>query len=747
MANFGNNNLLGNQKRRNFIYQTAVPRPRDRSAFAAQPVPSTSGGLLSASVPNTAHESPHKRFKSSHGLPGKRDEEFAAAEACRDLPTDAFDEELDAIDEDFDDDLLTAEQLDEFDRIASLELQSQRRDPSDLTCSLPQRSERLSVNVPFSSHMDPGQDFSDEDDALTSTQEYVFGQSTLASSPHTNFGGTAGFPVSSSRILQAPVITHPQERVDLVKPSPKDDSLLESFVDQHNRSNTLLAKGNVDCGAAGKTASLPNNSRKNHGVTRDHSEDGQMESLRKEIEKLKAEYMTASAKVKTLEEEKFCKDGEIRILRDSLGYFEAEEKKRQGEARAMEKERAREQNQHEKDLEKQVENLTTQIQFKDREISQLIEKNKKRPASSTETSSTPPKKSVNLSEVFPTGSSFFQKTSPETKVKSARCVKPSGNDLKTPAKQSSQRLSEGENSENSALSGTSSGTSTQEKVKTQRREAEACEREIVQLCVQSFPDVELVQNLLSPQDKECHIPFQNPESRTLNDGSIISLLTLDTPYVNSHNITQRTTINETEASHTLRLFDTEATSKLQGSTGVVMQKDPSTSSCSNSLVLQTLSGLLNHSQALSSKFKHHHKLPAAVNFLPLLESHIVHYTEKRTESNDDNILGTCLTRHSPTPDSPEPKDSSGFESEHAKTLAALQETALTSLRLLNILVLYSCEVCECILKSARVFNETDSNEADEHNEDMDTEDERHKVKVFILLSPLFVHCEQSLIFL
>lgn len=729
MANFGNNNLLGNQKRRHFIYNPALSRPRDRSSSVAQPVTSTSGALLRSSVPNITHETPHKRFKPSPGLPRKGEEEFAAEEACRDLPVDAFDEGLNALDEDFDDDLLTAEQLDECDRIASLELQTKGKDPSSLRSNFPQRNEQLSVsgsNVPsVSLHTDPGQDLSDNDDSLAThcTQEYP-----VSSISHTTFSEMAEFPASSSRMLRVPVVTHPQERVDVVKPLKKDDSLLESFVGQCNGSDAFVPNGNMDYGVIKKTASLASDNHNNFSAMGEHSEDGQTQFLRKEIEKLKAEVMTAKAKVKTLEEEKFCKDGEIGILRDSLSHFEAEEKKRQGEVKAMEKQQAREQSQREKELEKQVENLTTQLQFKDREISQLIERNRKRAGSSTEASSTPQKKSVNLSEVFPTGSSFFQNTSPEAKVKSPRSVKPSVKDLKTPVKQNSQRISEGENSENTSLSGTSSGASSIERMKVQRRQDDVSEREIVQLSNQSFPDVELVQTLLTPQDKECRVPFQDPDNRTFDDGSIISLLTLDTPFANSQNITQSTAIDETGVSHTLHLFDTQATSRLQKSISDIMQKDSSTRAFDNSLVLQTLSGLLNHS-GVERWSLGDSNLPEAANFLPLLESHISRYVEQRTESNDDNIVGTCPARHSPAPDSPDSKDSLGCESEHTKNLAALQETALISLRLLNILVLHSSDVCECILKSARVFSEMDSS----HDEDSSSRevDLRRKVKSFI----------------
>ena len=740
MANLGNNNLLGNQKRRNFIYNPAVSRARDRGSFAAQPVTSTSGAPFQSSVPSVSHESPYKRFKTSHDLPGKRSAEFADEEACRDLPPDAFDDELGALDDGFDDEL-TAEQFDECDRIVSRELQTQS------TSSLPQNVDQRGVsgnNVPSSLHVDPDQELSDDDSLATHcTQEYVFpvcqnSSATTSSKPHSSVSDMVTNPVSRSTILTSPAVRHIQESVDIAKPVKQGDSLLESFVDQSNGSNFFIPDTNLDLRSVGKTASLASNNTNNHSARVVHSEEREMQALRQEIEKLKADYRAVTAKVKTLEEEKFCKDGEIRILRDSLQHFEVEEKRRQGEAKSVEIQQAREQSQREKDLEKQLENLTTQIQFKDREISQMIERNKKRANSSTDASSPLKKKTVNLSEVFPTGSSFFQKTSPEAKTKSPRSIKT--------GKQNSQRLSEGENSENSTLSGTSSGVSTLERMKAQQREADASEREIVQLCAQSFPEIELVQNLLSPQDKECQVPFQHPENRMLNDGGITSLLTLDTPMINPHYITQRTALNETDASHTLRLFDTQATSKLKRSIEEVIQNDSSSSACINSTVLQTLTGLLNHSHnmslgesksmAVSSKFKQNHHLPAATNFLALLESHIVHYVEHRTESNEENIPATCLARHSPTPDSPDSKDSAGSESDQTKNLAALQETALTSLRLLNILVLYSAEVCDCILKSARVFNESEGNQ-DENGKEMDIVEERRKVKIFTFFSVSF----------
>ena len=713
MANFSNSNLLGNQKRRNFIYNPVATRSRDSSAFAAQPGSSTIGA---EPRDNITRESPYKKFKSSHSLPDKRAEEIAAEEACRDLPLDAFDEAFDAIDDDCDEDLLTAaEELDTCDQIASMKLETQSTNPAESTSNLPLRNENFSSaskDVFSSSRLSPA-DCSDENDDTKNTQEYTHGVNTTYSS----VSEAVGFPFSSTREFRTPIVTHPEDdtSVKYVRPSTKSDSVLLSFVDQCNGS-VSLPSSHTGGNSVGEM-NLHDRSSCNTTAT-SHPGDGQLQNLRKEIERLRADFATASSRVKTLEEEKFCKDGEIKILRDSLEHYQADEKKRQGEEKSVQEQQAREQSQHEKELEKQVDSLTTQIRFKEREISQMIEHNKKRTASLTEGSNSSPKrKTVNLSEVFPTGSSFFQKTSPETKPKSPRCIKQSSKDLKTQSKQNSQRLSEGDNSENSALSENSNGSYTQEKMKAQQKETNISEKEIVQLHVESSLEVELVQNLLAPHEKELHL-LHDPENRTFNEGGIISVLSIDRPFANSYPALQRSSLAETNVSHTLRLFETQGTSKMQRSMDTATQKDCSSSS-DNALVMQTLSELLNQCKVDSdskdvtptSKLKDHRHLPKAINFLPLLECHILHYIEQRTElTTDDNILSTCLPRGSPTQDFPEAKDGLGFESEHAKNLATLQTTALIALRLLNILVLYSYEVCECILKSARAYS--DSSEDD-----------------------------------
>lgn len=716
MANFGNNNFLGNQKRRNFIYNPAASASRDRNCISAQHVIAKSDGLMRVSVThatneNSAHSSPHKRLKTSHHLQGIKSGEFAWEEEGCDV--DAFDEQLATLDDEFDDDLLT-----ECDRIASVELQSREKDNSIFASSTTNAVENGGIfrNDFLSNNEDYNVCDDDDDDSLAThcTQEYAGGEistSTTPSKAATHCNGIAGARVIGSRALQEPFITQPRESGQVMQQTRQVDLSVKSM-DQYigSTSNSFVPESNLDSKSISRTLSVAGNGKRFEMV----DEEQLLQSLRKEIDKLKADFLAANDKVKTLEEEKFCRDGEMKILRDSLQHFEAAEKKRQGEAKAQEMQQIREQSQREKDLEKQVESLTTQIQFKDREISQMIDRSRKRVSTSNEASSPLQKKSVNLSDVFPTGSSFFQKTSPESKGKSPRSLKTSDKDGGTLGKQRSQRLSEGDNSENSASGGSSAGASALERMRFQRREAHTLEREVVQLNTESLADIELVQNLLSPQDHEQNIPFQDTENNTLTEGSLISLLTPDTPNMSSSSSTRRSALCTIDPSNTLRLFDTNTASKLKNSVEDFTEKDSSRKFNINTLVLQTLNGLLDsrHSEntflgmtkkTLLSKFKHPHSSAAATNFLPLLESHIAHYADYRTENNEENITATCLTRHSPTPDSPDSNDNSWFENDYAKNLASLQDAALVSLRLLNVLILHSSEVCSCILKSARAF--------------------------------------------
>lgn len=690
MANSINNNFLGNQKRRNFIYNPVASCSRVSNPLEPQHRNSASVVHAQSVVRTPVHrESPHKKFKSCHSLSDRKADDIVAQEACRDLPLDAFDdEEFYTLEDDLDDnDLLTAEHLDECDRLASSNLHP-----------LHQQQSTAGRNVTVSSNVGL-----DENHEVKCTQDYV--------------------SLANSMELHAP---------NNIKPLVKDEPFLNSLVDQRNGVVSIQSS---DVGG--------NNDRK---VERGNclvprlSEGGQpteMDNLKKEIERFKTECAAANSAVKRLEEDKFCKDGEIKMLRDSLADYQADEKRRQAEKKAADEKQAREQSDRERELLKQVENLTTQISFKEQEISQMIEQNKKRTGSLTDGSCNSPKrKPVNISETFPTGKSFFQKTSPESKVKSPR-TKGIEKDVKTLSKQNSPRFSEGENSENTGLSGSSSSSSIVDIMRAHRRDNHAAEIAITQLLVEKFAEVELVQNLLSPQEKEQQHILQEQDGC----GSILSLLTNCSNVYPTSSI-PKTSMNETDVTHTLRLFETQAASKLARSTSGVTQKDSFVMSDSSS-VMQTLSGLLNYHQegndeseekTLNSVFKNRH-LPAAVKLLPLLENCIAYYVHQRTEHHDENIVSTCLPRNSPTNDSAESRESLFLESEHAKKLAALQTNALISLRLLNILVLHSCEVCECILKSATVYG--DGNEVDSHNV-LDTNDEIAKVNVSAFLFSLII---------
>ncbi|XP_033114610.1 ATR-interacting protein-like [Anneissia japonica] len=82
---------------------------------------------------------------------------------------------------------------------------------------------------------------------------------------------------------------------------------------------------------------------------------------KEELEKTKSE-------LKTLQNERFVKDGEIKVLRENLNKLNAELNKIRLEKIQKEQEAKTEKSEREKELQKQLEKLKTEIHFKDREL-------------------------------------------------------------------------------------------------------------------------------------------------------------------------------------------------------------------------------------------------------------------------------------------------------------------------------------------------------------------------------------------
>ena len=722
MADFGNYDFLGHQKKRNFVYKPAINLPTERNSLSRH-----TGNGGPRIFPDRV--SPHKRLKTSHDRFGKIADEIVAEEECRDLLPDAFDEELDGIEDDFDDDILTVEQIDECDRIVSHELQNAPFEDIELK----QTQEYISNTSPLqplsSTVKEPDQVLRSDTWSAYSNQEDALCTNTFAPS-------AAGFPSASARDrnlkTHTPFVTIPEENFHTKPPtSSKSYSVVVSSVAIGHCTNSFYAANNVTGDILGSSCS-PSIRNKDPSFSKPFEND-RVQTLRKELDKLKSENAAAKSRVKTLEEEKFSKDGEIKILRDSLERFHAEEKRKQEEAKATHEKFAREQSNRERDLERQVENLTTRIQFKDREILQVIEQSKK---ITSLVEGSPRKKSLSLSETFPAGSSFFQKTSPEASVKSPRDTK-STTELNFQIKTRSQRLSQREHPEAIASSGGSTASLLQQ-IQAQKRDTETVERNLCQCRIQFLPEVELVQKLLTNKANGLPVVNWEHENSDFYENSIVPLLKPDPCFIDSDLFIQRTAFSHTDIPHTLSLFETQASSRLPRCLKSIASSGSSHVGYDNQMVIQTLYELLNKSHAdcslegkndsmlfLNPQPQDH--LCSATNFLPLLELHISQYVEQRIETSEENVMSTCLPRSSSPGESPEPNDVSGGDSEHAEKLALLQQSAVSSLKLLNILVLYSHEVQVCILKSARFVNGGNANE-NKDAQRRETDDEISKVK-------------------
>ncbi|KAM9860180.1 ATR-interacting protein [Aulostomus maculatus] len=86
---------------------------------------------------------------------------------------------------------------------------------------------------------------------------------------------------------------------------------------------------------------------------------------------LEAQHADLKRKLKEVEEEIFLKSGEIRILRDSLKAAQQEKETQRHAQLALEEQRQREQSDREKELNKKVQALQTELQFKEAEINEM----------------------------------------------------------------------------------------------------------------------------------------------------------------------------------------------------------------------------------------------------------------------------------------------------------------------------------------------------------------------------------------
>ncbi|XP_077429678.1 ATR-interacting protein [Vanacampus margaritifer] len=152
---------------------------------------------------------------------------------------------------------------------------------------------------------------------------------------------------------------------------------------------------------------------------------------------LEAHHADLRRKLKEVEEEIVSKNGEIRVLRDSLRGAQQEKETQRQALALLEKQKQREQSDKEKELSKKVQSLQSELQFKEAEInemkSKLLSADRSKPA--TPLPRTSPKALNGLSHLHgasgsssPTGSGFITKETFAAQLPSTNAA------LRTPAK-------------------------------------------------------------------------------------------------------------------------------------------------------------------------------------------------------------------------------------------------------------------------------------------------------------------------
>ncbi|XP_066472185.1 ATR-interacting protein isoform X2 [Tiliqua scincoides] len=89
------------------------------------------------------------------------------------------------------------------------------------------------------------------------------------------------------------------------------------------------------------------------------------------IETLQAQYEEAKKKQQEMQDEILIKNGEIKILRDSMQQLESKMEKQQQSYAFLEKEKAQTLSEKEKDFSRKLQSLQSEIQFKDAEMNEL----------------------------------------------------------------------------------------------------------------------------------------------------------------------------------------------------------------------------------------------------------------------------------------------------------------------------------------------------------------------------------------
>ncbi|XP_077979091.1 ATR-interacting protein-like [Glandiceps talaboti] len=197
-------------------------------------------------------------------------------------------------------------------------------------------------------------------------------------------------------------------------------------------------------GTAGSVLTPPVGSLARDSPTLPNSQEGRISPsfMQQELDRLKNECAKYKKELSSLHEERYKKDGEIRMLRENLHKTSTDLNKAQMDKINLTEEQKREKSKKEKELWTEVENLKTQLQFKEMEIVEIQNRYKnleRRVETSSSTSvTTTPKNSpqlfkglppqiranttspVKMKDGFPTRQSFLANNQQGTPTKSPR---------------------------------------------------------------------------------------------------------------------------------------------------------------------------------------------------------------------------------------------------------------------------------------------------------------------------------------
>ena len=650
MANWNSNDGVKNQRKRSFIYKSAGQNKPVGKAVKVDP------DLTSTSISSRVHSSPRKKIDSSYSFYDKtRSDQEAAEELCSDLPADAFEDDLG---DDFGDDL-SAEQLCEAALIAEKlekEMAAKKKNFKEITTT----DQHLGEN-----------DFGDlavvndvlEEGATRKQLNNNACHATATITSETNHDET-NFDISA----------HETTALLFSSPSCSTNTL-------RNNDGIMLRNSK-----GGRT--LVSN-----GCTNGNTGSEELQVSKSKLRELKE-------KVRKLEEDKFLMDGQLKTMNDTLAHYQATDAKQREKIRMIEEEKRKTVDEKEKELKKQIEQLTTQLYFKDQEIAQVKQKKQMQVANEC---SPHRKKNSKLADnsFIPTGQSFFEKKPVDVQLSPKnKAVKLQ----KSPVKGKPTVV-------RSVLEGPSSAG----KVSSDSREFE--KRSVKKdKKLWDGNENELLQKLLKLEN--IRVKSLSPEFEVCGVNQSILLLLNSSSRVGPMEQSRRE-----EGAEGQKLVKQQTHTPKKG-IELELNMESKDSGLQQS-VYDNIQDLLNVqptnfndkckeqlnlvSNCIATNiFDSHQKASSVQGFLPLLEYHISQYIDLCLENDEESLSSTC------SPGSPgegvemrQPVDKEG-----SLSLLEALDAAVQSLRCLNILVLHNLDVCELLLRSSKIFS-CNENEVEE----------------------------------